>query len=162
MEPNPSRVGLWLEALRDSGYRLTAPRRAIVALLAETTRALAPIEVYDLARTSYPGLGLVTVYRTIEKLEELELLQRVHLPDGCHRYLPAFQGHQHLLMCTACGLVRYVAGDDFARLAGSVTRQTGFEITDHWLQFYGLCPDCCAQNRARLEAENPSSEERLA
>jgi Fe2+ or Zn2+ uptake regulation protein len=154
MEPNPSRVDLWLEALRDSGYRLTAPRRAIVGLLADTGRALGPIEVYDLARASYPGLGLVTVYRTIEKLEELGLLQRVHLPDGCHRYLPAFEGHQHLLLCTACGLVRYVAGDDFARLAGSVTRQTGFEITDHWLQFYGLCPDCCAKNRAQISVKS--------
>lgn len=158
----PSREDLWLEALHDSGYRLTAPRRAIVSLLAETTRALAPIEVYDLARASYPRLGLVTVYRTIEKLEELELLQRVHLPDGCHRYLPAFQGHQHLLLCTACGLVRFVAGDDFDRLAGNVSRQTGFEVTDHWLQFYGLCPDCCAQISTRNSTENSENQERPA
>jgi len=140
-----SRTHVWLDALQSSGYRLTAPRRAIVELLAAAPRALGPIEVYDLARVSYPGLGLVTVYRTLEKLEELGLLQRVHLPDGCHRYLPAAEGHQHLLLCTDCGQARYFTGDDFKRLAGSISRETGFEVTDHWLQFYGLCPDCSAQ-----------------
>lgn len=145
MIQNKSRADLWLEALQESGCRLTAPRRAIVSLLADTHHALGPIEVYDLARASHPRLGLVTVYRTIEKLEDLGLLQRVHLPDGCHRYLPAAQGHQHLILCTACGLIRYVAGDDFARLAGNVSRQTGFIVTDHWLQFFGLCPDCSAK-----------------
>lgn len=147
---NPSRFNLWLEALQDSGYRLTAPRRAIVSLLTGAARALGPIEVYDLARASYPGLGLVTVYRTLEKLEELGLLQRVHLPDGCHRYLPAAQGHQHLLLCTECGRVRYFEGDDFNRLAGSISQETGFEVTDHWLQLYGLCPECCHLHEAAV------------
>jgi len=142
---------LWLQALQDSGYRLTAPRRTIVELLADSRHALGPIEIYDLARAICPGLGLVTVYRTIEKLEELGLLQRVHLPDGCHRYLPAAQGHQHLLLCTRCARICYVAGDDFNQLADNVSRETGFEVTDHWLQFFGLCPECCTNDRLDVE-----------
>lgn len=145
-------INYWLESLQASGYRLTAPRRAIVELLADSSHALGPIEVYDLARASYPRLGLVTVYRTMEKLEELGLLQRVHLPDGCHRYLPAAQGHQHLLLCTDCGLMRYVSGDDFKRLADNVSQKTGFVVTDHWLQFFGLCPQCCARQQDTSEA----------
>ena len=139
-----ARTQIWLEALQASGYRLTAPRRAIVELLAAAPRAFGPIEVYDRARRSYPRLGLVTVYRTLEKLEDLGLLQRLHTPDGCHRYLPAAEGHQHLLLCTQCGQIRYFRGDDFNRLAGSISQETGFEVTDHWLQFYGLCPECSA------------------
>ncbi len=152
MKSDSDRVDLWLESLQASGCRLTAPRRAIVTLLAETPHALGPIEVYDLARASYPRLGLVTVYRTMEKLEELGLLQRVHLPDGCHRYLPAAQGHQHLLLCTDCGLMRYVSGDDFKRLADNVSQKTGFEVTDHWLQLFGLCPDCSAVHKTRADS----------
>ncbi|MHB1385414.1 MAG: transcriptional repressor, partial [Bellilinea sp.] len=55
----------WLDLLQSSGYRLTTPRRAIVELMAGSQRALGPIEVFDLGRAGHPGLGLVTVYRTL-------------------------------------------------------------------------------------------------
>lgn len=143
----------WLDALQGSGCRVTAPRRAIVELFTAAPRMLGPIEVYDRARRAYPGLGLVTVYRTLEKLEDLGLLQRVHLPDGCHRYMPAAEGHQHLLLCTECGQVRYFSGDDFNQLAGSISHETGFEITDHWLQLFGLCPECIEQREPDQQTE---------
>lgn len=132
----------WLERLQASGYRLTAPRRAIVELLAASQKALGPIDLYDLGRAQYPGLGLVTVYRTLEKLEELGLVERVHQPGGCHRYLRATQGHQHLLLCTGCGQVAYFDGDELDPLFHTVAADTGFEIDRHWLQLYGLCPAC--------------------
>lgn len=132
----------WLSLLQAAGYRLTSPRRAIVELLARSSRALGPIEVYDLGRAEHPHLGLVTVYRTLEKLEELRLIERVHLPDGCHRYLRAVDGHQHLLMCTKCGLVQTFEGDNLDPLTGRVAADTGYAINEHWLQFFGTCPDC--------------------
>jgi Fur family ferric uptake transcriptional regulator len=154
MNNTNTQTKIWLEALQASGYRLTAPRRAIVELLTAAPRALSPIQVFDRARRFYPGLGLVTVYRTLEKLEDLGLLQRVHTPDGCHRYMPTAEGHQHLLVCTDCGQVRYFSGDDFKRLAGSISQETGYEVTDHWLQFYGLCPECSAQRENDRNSEN--------
>ncbi len=134
----------WLDQLQASGYRVTAPRRAIVELLAESKHALSPIDVYDLGRRDHPGLGLVTVYRTLERLEELGLVQRVHLPDGCHRYLRAAQGHQHLLLCTHCGQVEVFSGDDLHPLTERVEHATGYTIEDHWLQLFGVCPRCSA------------------
>jgi Fe2+ or Zn2+ uptake regulation protein len=68
---------IWLDSLQESGYRLTAPRRAIVAIIADSSRALDAIEIYDQGRSEHPRLGLVTVYRTLEKLEQLGLVQRV-------------------------------------------------------------------------------------
>lgn len=132
----------WLVLLQDSGYRVTGPRRVIVELLAQSTRALGPIDVYDLGRLEYPGLGLVTVYRTLEKLEELGLIQRVHMPDGCHRYMRAMQGHQHILLCTRCGQVVFFEGDDIDPLTAKVAQRTGFIVQEHWLQLFGLCPQC--------------------
>lgn len=135
-------VNHWLDQLQSAGCRVTAPRRAIVELMAGSPRALGPIEVYDLGRAEHPGLGLVTVYRTLEKLEELGLVERVHLPDGCHRYLRTADGHQHLLLCTSCGLVQPFAGDDLEPLTGKVASDTGFAINEHWLQLFGTCPNC--------------------
>ena len=133
---------LWLSILQGSGYRLTAPRRAIVEIMAACDRALSPFDLFELGRKSQPGLGLVTVYRTLEKMEELGLVQRVHLPGGCHTYLPAARGHQHLLLCQNCGRAVLFDGDELTSLFASVARKTGFTIRDHWLQLFGLCAEC--------------------
>jgi Fur family ferric uptake transcriptional regulator len=132
----------WLDLLQTSGYRLTSPRRAIVDIMVNTCRALGPIDVYDLGRKEYPRLGLVTVYRTLEKLEELGLVQRVHQPDGCNMYLRASEGHQHILLCSSCGKAAYFSGDDLTGLIQTIADRSGFEIKEHWLQFYGLCSNC--------------------
>ncbi len=55
-------------------------------------------------------MGLVTVYRTVEKLEELGLVQRVHQPSGCQSFIAAAVGHQHLLICQSCGKVVFFDG----------------------------------------------------
>jgi Fur family ferric uptake transcriptional regulator len=137
----------WIERLQASGYRVTATRQTIVELLVSSSRALSPIEIYDLGRKEYSALGLVTVYRTLERLEELGLVQRVHMTDGCHRYLRAPQGHQHLLLCICCGQIEVFEGDDLSKLIQKVEDTTGYHIQDHWLQLFGLCPRCTSQSK---------------
>jgi Fur family transcriptional regulator, ferric uptake regulator len=132
----------WLERLQASGYRLTGPRRALVELMAAGSRALDPLALYDLGRRKYPGLGLVTVYRTLEKLEELGLVQRVHQPGGCQAYLRAALGHEHLLICTVCGQAVYFSGDDLGVLMENIAERSGYKIESHWLQLYGRCARC--------------------
>ena len=132
----------WLKKLNKQGYRLTGARRAVVETMAAGTHALTPIEVYDLARDSYPALGLVTVYRTLEALEEQGLVQRVHQPEGCQAFITAPAGHQHLLLCKQCGQAAMFEGDDLESLIQSIERKTGYQITEHWLQLFGLCPNC--------------------
>ena len=132
----------WLALLHSSGYKLTGPRRAIVEIMANASHALGPIDVYDLGRKEYPGLGLVTVYRTLEKLVELGVIQRVHQPIGCNMYLRAGDGHQHILLCSACGAAEYFSGDDLTELIQTIAAHSGFEIKEHWLQFYGICSSC--------------------
>ncbi len=135
---------LWLEQLHDNGCRVTAARRAVVETVKKSTRPLTPIEVYDLARKKYRALGLVTVYRTLEKLEELHLIQRVHQPMGCQAFISAGIGHQHLLLCQNCGQVAFFEGDDLDALTKAIAKKTGYQINEHWLQMFGLCADCRA------------------
>ena len=70
----------WLELLEQKGGRVTGPRRAIVALMVNSERALSPVDIFDQARSKHPKMGLVTVYRTLELLIELGLVERVHQP----------------------------------------------------------------------------------
>lgn len=135
-------VETWLNTLHENGYRLTEARKAVVEIVAESLKALTPLEVFDKARAAYPALGLVSVYRTLEKLEELHLIQRVHQPQGCQAFISASQGHQHLLLCQQCGQVNYFEGDNLETLIAGISKQTGYKIREHWLQLFGLCKDC--------------------
>ncbi len=143
-----SRTTEWLNLLQSNGYRLTKPRRAVVGTIAESLYVLSPFDVFERARREYPRLGLVTVYRTIEKLEELELVQRVHQPSGCQAFIAASSGHQHLLICQACGRVEYFSGDSglIEPLMHQVGRESGYQIGDHWLQLFGECQGCQSQD----------------
>lgn len=132
----------WLQKLQESGYRLTESRRCVVEIVAYSDRALSPLEIYDLARARHTGLGLVTVYRTLEKLEELHLIQRVHQPQGCQAFIAAFTGHQHLILCSQCGRVQFFDGDNLEGLFKAIGQETGYQVRDHWLQLFGLCAGC--------------------
>ncbi len=132
----------WLTQLKENGYRLTNARKAVIETVAGTTSALNPLDVYEQAKASCPGLGLVTVYRTLEKLEELGLIQRVHQPNGCNAYLPHADGHQHLIICQQCGKAEYFEGDDLEVFFERVAGEHGFTVNEHWLQLFGVCSDC--------------------
>ncbi len=132
----------WLTKLQLEGYRLTDARRAVVETVAQSPRALTPAEVHDLAKEQYPKLGLVTVYRTLEKLEELGLIQRVHQEQGCNAYLSHAEGHQHLLICQSCKKAVYFEGDDLDTFFATVGKKHGFIVKEHWLQLFGLCEEC--------------------
>jgi Fur family ferric uptake transcriptional regulator len=140
-----SRINRWIEILQQDGCRITAPRRAIIEVLVNSPRALQPAEVYSISKVNHPGIGLVTVYRTLERLEKLGLIQRVHREDGCHMLMPAADGHEHYLICTTCGRAILFQGDDLGKLFTKVESTTGFEVSEHWLQLFGTCPDCREQ-----------------
>jgi Fe2+ or Zn2+ uptake regulation protein len=84
----------------------------------------------------------VSVYRTLDRLEELKLIQRVHLPQKCQAYIGAFEGHQHLLICQNCGLVEFFQGDNLENLVSRVEMESGYVVKEHWLQLFGLCGNC--------------------
>lgn len=132
----------WIAALQTSGYRITPARRAVVEILAGSPKALDPQDIFDQARRLHPDLGLMTVYRTLEKLDELGLAQRVHQPGGCHSYVSAPRGHQHLLLCLGCNRVEFFSGDELDEWFHQIGAANRYHITDHWLQLFGLCCQC--------------------
>ncbi len=159
VQPSPEverRLQQWWQQLQAQGYRRTAPREAVVRVLAASDRALEVMDIFQQARTYYHRLGLVTVYRTLDKLTEVGLVQRVHRPNGCGAYVAAREGHVHLVICLRCGRVDYFSGEDIEPLMERVARQSGFLVQDHWLQLFGLCAECQRELEAQAETTAPA------
>ncbi len=133
----------WEEKLTDANCRITAPRRAVMRVLLDTDVPMIPKEILEAGQQYHANLGLVTVYRTLELYEELEIAHRVHLSDGCHGYLPTKPGHRHVVICQRCGRsMEFLGRDDLDVLVARVEARTGYRIEDHLLQLFGVCPSC--------------------
>lgn len=126
------------------GLRLTRQRRAVVDVLLTSPRTMSPLQVFEAARAERPDLGLTTVYRTLEVLEEIGCLRRVHGSDNCEGFAAAESAHGHSLVCAVCGEVREFTECDIEPVVAAVSAETGFVITDHFLQLSGLCGRCAA------------------
>lgn len=128
--------------LRENGYKLTQARRAVIQALLAASTPLAVNDLHEQAQAYDAGLGLVTVYRTLEILTGLGLARPVHLAENCHGYSLATPGHTHHLVCRLCSAVVEFEGCDLSGLLEAVAAQTGYAISGHWLELEGLCPDC--------------------
>lgn len=130
------------EQLRANGHKLTRPRRAILHALLDAPKPLSPTEIQTRGQALYADLGLVTVYRTLEIMEQIELVRPVHIAEGCHGYALATPGHTHHLVCERCHKVVEIVGCDLGGFLDRVEERTGYAITGHWLEISGLCADC--------------------
>jgi Fur family ferric uptake transcriptional regulator len=130
------------QALRRAGYRLTQPRLAVLQVLQENNGYLSPAEICERGRALYPSLGLVTVYRTLETLNELGLARRVHGQGNCHGYARANSARGHYLLCHQCGQVTEFPCEGMEGLIKAVQQQSGFAVEKHLLEMVGLCPTC--------------------
>ncbi|MBW6409829.1 Fur family transcriptional regulator [Clostridium weizhouense] len=141
------------EDLKKKGYKLTAQRRSIVNAIIETEgKHLTAEEIYDEVKRSCPEIGLATVYRTIILLEELGVICRLELNDGCNRYelVHGDETHRHHhLVCNLCNKVLEVQDDLLEELETQIETQYKFKISDHSVKFYGVCEEC--QNKADKE-----------
>jgi Fe2+ or Zn2+ uptake regulation protein len=142
--PSDNPTEEWIERLQAKGYRISAPLRMIVETLATSERVLSPLQLFDIVRVNNSSFSLVSVYRSVEKLEEAGLIQRVHQPSGCQAFIAANRGHQHILICEKCGRVEFFSGDKLEPLINDVSRETSYKIASHWLQLFGLCEKCQA------------------
>lgn len=139
----------WEEVLSQAGHRITAPRRAVMEVLMAAQAPLSPQGICTRGRAHHDSLGLVTVYRTLELFERFDLARRVHLCEGCHGYLATSPGHRHTILCRTCGRsTEFLGQDDLDDLIARVEARTGYEVWDHLLQLFGLCPECQANQAA--------------
>ena len=154
--PSPDAL---LDVLAQAGYSNTRSRRAVLTAICEAGGQASSAELLALGRAHHPPLGSVTVYRTLDLLLSLGLVRKLHQEEGCHSYAisaglpagdPATRGfheaaahpHSHHIICQTCNRAVEFAGCDLDAVVTSVEAQTGFRVREHWLEMFGLCPQC--------------------
>ena len=134
-----------LDAFRQKGLRITEPRRILALLLIETLGSDFTVEqLWDMTLARNPDVGRATVFRAVEILQELGLLDRVEFADGTHRFRFCRDAgrHHHHVTCSNCGKVSEVDTCLSAEQIAKVERLAGFAIEGHRLEFFGRCARC--------------------
>jgi Fur family ferric uptake transcriptional regulator len=129
-------------ALRQHGYKITPQRRAVIQVITSTQDHLTPATIYGKIRQVHPGIGLVTIYRTLEILDKLGLICEVHAGGNCRSYTISTPQHHHHLICSNCGIVIDFTGHYLSELEQNLSKESGFRIDSHLLEFVGLCQAC--------------------
>ena len=127
-----------------AGYRLTGPRRALAALIAEQDGHFTAAGLVSSARARRLGVGRATVFRTLDTLEEIGAIERLDLPTGEHAYVACELAHHHHIVCSNCGRTVEIDDAGLRPVVREVARQTGFRVDEHRLELFGLCPACQA------------------
>ena len=134
--------------LKEKGLKVTSQRIAILeALENRPDEHLTAEEIYDCVKVENPEIGLATVYRTIQLLVDLDLIDKLNLGDGFVRYeignRKEGEGHHHHhLICLSCGNVLTFEGDFMDDLENRIQNTMNFKIVDHEVKLYGYCKEC--------------------
>ncbi len=127
--------------LRDKGFKVTPQRLAIYSALAATRAHPSAEMIYNDLQPLYPTMSLATVYKTIEILKELNLVQVLNVGEDSFRYDADTTNHPHV-RCMTCGRVDDLYGIDSSDFVGQVSKQTEYALQGQQFYFYGVCPVC--------------------
>ena len=133
--------------LSERQHKMTPQRQIVLQIfLDHPGEHLSAEDVHDILRTEKAEIGLATVYRTLELLSDLCILQKMEFGDGCSRYevndTDPTRHHHHHLICTKCGKVEEFDEDLLESLEADIERKTGFRTLDHQVKFFGICKEC--------------------
>jgi Fur family ferric uptake transcriptional regulator len=131
-----------LEELRSSGGRVTAPRRLVIeTMVALPDHHLTAAEIVAAVREREPEFYVSTVYRTLDLLVDLAVVERVQLGPGAAIYHVPHRPHHHLL-CEECGAVTEVSADLLDDLAERLDAEHRFTLRAQASTLVGVCARC--------------------
>jgi Fur family ferric uptake transcriptional regulator len=133
-----------LAKLADAGYRRGGARTAVVEMLGRQGCAVSARDIDDALRETGHMVGRASVYRTLETLAELKLVQRLDLGGGEKRYEPHRPGgdHHHHLVCDRCGNVQPFEDPDLERVLERLAGRVDYAVDEHDVVLHGACGDC--------------------
>jgi Fur family ferric uptake transcriptional regulator len=144
-----------VRALERAGCQATPTRRLVAELVAGAEGHFTAAELLDRGRRGRAGIGRAdigraTVFRTLELLTSLRIVERLDLPSGAHAYVLCDPDeHHHHLVCSSCGRGVDIADGELARLVSEIGERHGYRVETHRLELFGICPDCAARGDAQ-------------
>ena len=124
------------------GVRSTRQRSAIVDLLDNTEEFRSAQDLHDELRKRGHGIGLTTVYRTLQSLAETGSVDVLRTDSGESLFRRCSSGHHHHLVCRHCGFTVEVGGPEVERWSHEVADTHGFDDVSHTVEIFGTCRDC--------------------
>lgn len=130
--------------LAQSKHHTGAARQALLELLDSQTCALSAIEIEDALRMSGRPVGRASVYRVLDELERLHLVQKLQIGQAMSRYEPirSGKGHHHHLVCDNCGTVTPFTDDGLETAIKQLSRRVPMRVAEHEIVLHGACQDC--------------------
>jgi Fur family peroxide stress response transcriptional regulator len=135
-------------ALRESGHRLTPQRLKILRILAESAGHPSVEDIYNALILDMPMLSQATVYKTVALMKDLGQVLELEFANAHNRYdgnIP--EPHPHLI-CGRCGSIIDLEDLPLEDLREEVSTETGYIITGHRLEVFGICPECQRAGRS--------------
>jgi Fur family peroxide stress response transcriptional regulator len=131
-----------LNKLRERECRITPQRIAILKAFLSSDRHPSVEQVYEQVKSDFPTTSLATVYKTVNLLKEIDEILEISFPDRGNRYdgnkpYP----HPHLI-CTRCDSIIDPEVSLLEQMTTEVTKSTGYKITSHQVELFGICPAC--------------------
>ena len=142
----------WNQRLHDAGFRLTTPRETVITVLRSTDKHLSAEDIYIIALKDNPSIGLTTVYRTLDLLHQIGIVQKFEFGDGKARYElihnPQKKEHHHHLVCMRCKTIIDYTNfmkeelELMNKTEKQLSKKHNFKILHHTIHFYGICEKC--------------------
>ena len=139
-------VGHARDTLERDGYRLSAPRSAVVETLATLGCSVTAKEIADRLRERGEDVGVASIYRALDLLDKLRLARRVDAGEGVARYEPIDPSgeHHHHIVCERCGEVTAFEDRDLEQAIEQLSARVEYAIDTHDVTLRGECPGCRA------------------
>jgi len=142
--------------LRDRRQRLTPQRMAVLRVLTENKAHLSIDQIYELVKADFPMTSLATIYKTINTLKEIGEVRELGFSEGSNRYDGYDPSPHPHLICLRCSKITDGEAVDLDQLVQIAAKQSGYEIINQRLEFFGYCPDCKMNKPKNKIAPSPS------
>lgn len=144
-DPAVTRATTITRALEDGGLRLTEPRRALAGVIAEQDAHFTADDLLREVRRRRLPVARATIFRTLDALAGLGVVERLDLPSGDHAFVACEPAHHHHVVCSSCGIAADVPDQGIRAVVDTIARETGFLVERHRVELFGLCPRCQAR-----------------